>query len=135
MDIKALPVECQVEEAVRAYRENQERHRELGLALVTSYQFPHLAGVIANAHLALLDRQAAEAAERAKPIDDEWLAENGFSKRSDGDWTIVDWGIAVRLTVADDASFTVVINSEIVIYNYKTHGEVLDLLRGLKINQ
>jgi hypothetical protein len=94
---------------------------------------------IAIAYRDLLDKQAAEAAERAKPIDAEWL--KGFEHEYviPRETPVSSWRYtAVKLTVYWDDGCEVEIESEAgnaTYHNLTSRGELLDLLRGFKITQ
>ena len=83
--------------------------------------------ILADAYLALLDEDEAERAERAKPIDAEWLESIGFRlphcREEPGLW----FGDVVRYNTAFVEC--VVCNAR---PNITTRGQLLDLLAALK---
>ena len=74
--------------------------------------------------LALIATQQQQAAEREKPVDEEWL--QSLERVDGGDLSM----ICVRL--CDDGMLHIVVNGWVSPY-HATRGELLDLLAALKI--
>ena len=74
-----------------------------------------------------LSRRDAERAERAKPIDAEWLKSVGAKKRAINRWRLCD---QCNLWLRENCLWTVRVDGYTVVVT--TRGQLLDLLAALK---
>ena len=77
--------------------------------------------------LAELPRREAERAERAKPIDAEWLKSVGAKKRAINRWRLCD---QCNLWLRENCLWTVRVDGYTVVVT--TRGQLLDLIAALK---
>jgi hypothetical protein len=91
------------------------------------YAIEEPAKKLAEAYLKRLAADEAEAAERAKPIDEEWLTSIRARKKAINRWKIEGVNLWI---IGPDRQWTVKIDGYHVIFF--TRGQLLDLIRALK---
>lgn len=89
--------------------------------------------IVAKFVLDELARREAERAERAKPIDAEWLESLGFNKNEYGYYVKLVANVRIEASVLQSLGRSdVFVGGRHIAWEQETRGQLIDLLKALK---